>query len=130
MSRFSTWALVCLASVGLFSCVGCGRQEAPKSVVPPKTAAAVPAAVPVGAKARPATPQETALVPDGIQLVSPDSGKQLQKGPGTPALVYKGRLYFVCCPSCLQKCLASPSLLQNAVAPNGFDLLKLGGSGA
>ena len=130
MSRFSTRALVCLASVGLFTCVGCGRQKTPESAVPPKPGAEVSVAMPAMEKARLATPQEIARVADGTLLVSPDSGKQLQKNSGTPALVYKGRLYFVCCPACLQKCLASPSLLQNAVAPNGFDLQKLGGSGS
>jgi YHS domain-containing protein len=108
MIRFPTMALACLASGCMFTLVGCGRQEAPKT----------------------ATPQEVALVPDGTQLYSPDSGKPIQKNSSTPALVYDGRLYFFCCPTSMQQCQANPSLLRNARPPNGYDLRKLAGSGS
>ena len=100
--------LACLASVCVVALTGCGKPEAPRTP----------------------TPQEVALVPDGTQLISPDSGKPIKKNPGTPALVYDGRLYFFCCPVCMQKCQANLSLLRTAKPPNGYDLRKLARSGS
>lgn len=129
MIRSPRIGLVCLASGCLFALVSCGKQEAPKTTSPP-TAPLPTASVtaPVAAAARLATPQEVALVPDGTQLVSPESGKVIQKNASTPALVHDGRLYFICCAVSLQKCLGNPSLLQDAKPPNGYELRKLAGS--
>lgn len=124
MIRFPIIALAGLASGCLFGLVACGKQEVPDAAAP----AAASATVPVAKVARPATPEEAALVPDGTQLVSPESGKAIQKNALTPALVYDGRLYFVCCAVCLKKCQTSPSLLQDTKPPNGYELRKLGGA--
>ena len=124
-------ALACLTVGCLVALAGCGKQEAP--VTAPTPTAPPPAAsvtAPATAGARLATPQEVALVPDGTQLVSAESGKPIQKSASTPALVYQGRLYFLCCAVCVQKCQANPKLLLDAKPPNGYELQKLGGSGS
>jgi hypothetical protein len=135
MIHIPTIALVCLACGSMFALVGCGKQEAAQTV--PTTAASPPASVaaPAGSPpvavekvARPPTVEEVALVPDGTQLISPDSGKPVVKNASTPALVYDGRLYFLCCATCAQKCQANPSLLLDAKVPNGYELRKLAGS--
>jgi len=137
MKRIPTIALVCLASGGMFALAGCGKQEAAQTA--PTTAASPPANVAapavsapvlVAKVARPPTVKEVALVPDGTQLISPDSGKPVVKNASTPALVYDGRLYFLCCAICMQKCEANPSLLLDAKAPNGYELRKLVESGS
>ena len=104
--RFGVIVLACLAGACIFALVRSGKDEAP----------------------RPATAQEVALVPDGTQLVSPESGKPIRKNASTPALVFGGRLYFLCCAVCMQKCQADPRLLKDAKPPNGYDLRKLGGA--
>ena len=119
--RFGAIALAALAAGCIFAWVRWGREEAPKTAPPQITSAAAPGA----AAPRQATPQEVALVPDGTQLYSPDSGKAIQKTPSTLALVHGGRLYFVCCPTTMRKCQADPSLLKDAKPPNGYDLSKL-----
>jgi hypothetical protein len=118
--RFGAIALAALAAGCIFAWVRWGQEEAPKT--PPQITSA---AAPVAAAARQATPQEVALVPDGTQLYSPESGKPVRKSSGTPALVYGGRLYFLCCAVCMRKCQADPSLLKDAKPPNGYDLGKL-----
>jgi hypothetical protein len=123
--RFGAIALVCLVGGGVFALVRSGKEEAPKTASP--QTASVPGPV---AAARPATAQEVALVPDGTPFVSPESGKTVLKNASTPALVHEGRLYFLCCDVCMQKCQAAPSLLQGVKAPNGYDLRKLAGSGS
>ena len=125
MMRFQIITLVCLTSGCMVALVGCGKQEAPKTAAPPT----VSTTVPVAKDARPATWEEIALVPDGTQLYSPESGKAIQKNSSTPALVCDGRLYFLCCVVTMQKCQANPSLLQDTKPPNGYDLRKLTGSG-
>ena len=129
MIRIPTIALVCLASGSMFALVGCGKQEAAQTA--PTTAAPPAASTPVAVEkvARPPTVAEVALVPDGTQLVSPESKKAITKNSGTPALVYDGRLYFLCCAICVQKCQANPRLLLDAEPPNGYDLRKATGSG-
>ena len=137
MIRIPTIALVCLASGSMFALVGCGKQEAaqtaPTTAAPPPAGVAAPALsapVLVAKEARAATADEVALVPDGTKLYSPESRKLLWKTSSTPALVCDGRLYFLCCAACVQKCQANPSLLQDAEPPNGYDLRKPTGSGA
>jgi hypothetical protein len=137
MISIPTIALVCLASGSMFALVGCGKQEAaqtvPTTAAPPPASVAAPAvSAPVLAAkvARAATAEEAALVPDGTQLVSPESKKTITKNAGTPALVYDGRLYFLCCAVCVQKCQVDPSLLQDAKPPNGYDLQKLARAGS
>jgi protein-L-isoaspartate(D-aspartate) O-methyltransferase len=66
------------------------------------------------------------MVLDGTELVSPNSGKPIVKDANTPALMYKGRLYFFCCPVCMQKCAGDPSLLRTAKPPNGFRMGETG----
>ena len=130
MIRIPTIALVCLASGSMFALVGCGKHEAAQTT---PTTAAPPAAsttVAVEKVARPPTVAEVASVPEGTQLVSPESKKAITKNSGTPALVYDGRLYFLCCAVCVQKCQANPRLLLDTEPPNGYDLRKLTGSGA
>jgi hypothetical protein len=126
MMRFQRITLVCLAAGCLFALVGCGEQQGPKTAASPAVSPTVSAAKAPCA----ATREEIALVPDGTQLVSPESGKTVLKNASTPALVHDGRLYFVCCDVCVQKCQADPSLLQGVKAPNGYDLRKLAGSGS
>ena len=130
MIRLPIIALICLASGCLYTLVGCGKKEAggaaPTTASPPVASMTAP----VAAAPRLATPQEVTLVPDGTQLVSPESGKPIQKNASTPALVYSERLYFLCCALTMQKCQADPSLLQDAKAPNGYDLRTLAGSGS
>ena len=137
MIRIQTIALVCLASGSMFALVGCGKQEAaqtaPTTAAPPPAGVAAPAgsaSVLVAKEARAATAEEVALVPDRTKLYSPESRKLVWKTSSTPAMVYDGRLYFLCCAVCVQKCQANPSLLLEAEPPNGYDLRKLTGSGA
>jgi hypothetical protein len=127
MIRIPTIALVCLASGSMFALVGCGKQEAAQPAAS-VAAPAVSAPVLVAKMARAATAEEAALVPDGTQLVSPESKKAITKNAGTSTLVYDGRLYFLCCDLCVRKCEANPSLLQDVKPPNGYDLRKLAGS--
>jgi hypothetical protein len=126
MIRYPKMALVYLASGCLFGLLGCGKQEEPKTPAATTSSTAAPEAT----VARPATPEEVALVPNGTELYSPESGKPLQKTDLTPALVYNGRLYFLCCPVCMSNCQAKPSLLGVAKPPNGYDLRKLSGAGS
>jgi hypothetical protein len=130
MIRIPRIALVCLASGSMFALVGCGKQEAAQTAPTRASPSAASTTVAIEKVARPPTVAEVALVPDGTQLVSPESKKAITKNSGTPALVYDGRLYFLCCAVCVQKCQANPRLLLDAEPPNGYDLQKLTGSGA
>jgi hypothetical protein len=116
---------VWLIAICLFTMAGCGDREEPRTAVPQALTATIPAA----SSSRAATAQEIALVADGTQLYSPDSGKLVIKNARTPALVHGGRLYFFCCPTSMQQCQSNPSLLGNARPPNGYDLEKLRGAG-
>jgi YHS domain-containing protein len=126
MKRVPAFARISLAIGCLFAVAVRGQEETTKTVTEP----AVDAAASLVVRARLATAQEVALVPDGTQLVSPDSGKPILKNSSTPAWVYEGRLYFFCCPESRKKCMDDPRLLQNVRSPNGYDLSKLAGSGS
>ena len=137
LSRMFFTGLLGLALVFLPGCSEKKSGDSPTAAVlstnslsvPAGLSATMPAAgvtAPVTSGARLATPQEVALVPDGTQLISAESGKAIQKNASTPALVYEGRLYFLCCEVCRQKCVANPKLLLDAKPPNGYELQKLG----
>jgi hypothetical protein len=140
--RFSTFALWCVIFTGVSIVGGCGRTQAPQASGPqgastptpgtavPSTpvpgptplngpAVGQPALDPTTMAGRLATAQEIALIPDGTELSSPESGKVIQKNAMTPALVYGGRLYFFCCSTSMERCQADPRLLQGAQPPNG-----------
>jgi YHS domain-containing protein len=145
MVRFPAQTLAFLASVCMLTSAGCGKPAATKAPTPrgpEATASAVAgprpegpqnapevdlarqsgATAPSAAVPRLATPDEVAKVPDGTKMISPESGKPVTKSPSTPALVYRGRLYFFCCAVCLRKCQADPRYLDDARPPNGHPL--------
>jgi hypothetical protein len=115
---------VWLIAMCLFTLVGCGKREESRTTVPQ----ALTSTIPASSRPRAATAQEIALVADGTELYSPDSGKLVKKNARTPALVHGGRLYFFCCLVSMQQCQSNPSLLGNAKPPNGYDLERLRGA--
>lgn len=124
----SRMSLICLTALCLLIAVGCGQKEPSNMAQSQMRNATIPIAPlpPIAEGVRPATPEEISMVPDGTQIYSPDSGKPTVKNANTPALVYKGRLYFFCCPTCMMKCGSDPSLLKTAKPPNGYRLGETG----
>ena len=90
---------------GLLLAAGCGKKA--KEWGPPVKA----------------TPEQIAMVSDGTVMVSPQSGKTIRKTDQTPALVYKGRLYFFSCEKSLAEFEKDPDRHALGVqSPNGMDI--------
>ena len=71
----------------------------------------------------PATPEQIALMADGTKMISPQSGKPIVKSAQTPALVYKGRLYFFCCKRTVAEFEKDPDkYVLDVLSPNGLDI--------
>jgi len=67
--------------------------------------------------------QQHGLIADGTKIFCPVIGKPLTKRPGTPAALYKGKIYYFSSNAGMRKFAAAPDgYTKNVKAPNGMNV--------
>lgn len=95
-----------LAALVVFSITSCGK----------KNTAQLPTQVPVVGQPAVAMPQQTNIVEDfvpdtgnyGTVTQCPVMGEKVIVGKDTKAVKYKGKVYYLCCPTCMGQFKQNP----------------------